>query len=86
MITSNKLNLGFLSVPNLVTWLIFNVNILGVRAWIVTDQFCWIGFHSQLDREGIKEREDGERGGEGIDRGTAIIPENLIDSVAKKLT
>ena len=33
--TSNKLNMGFLSVPNMVPWLIF-------RAWIITDQFCWI--------------------------------------------
>ena len=49
--TSNKLNMGFSSVPNMVPWLIFNVNILGVRAWITTDQFYW-----------IREREDGERG------------------------
>ena len=27
----------FLSVPSLVAWLIFIVNILG----IITDQFCW---------------------------------------------
>ena len=33
--TSNKLNMGFLNVPNMVPWLIF-------RAWIITDQFCWI--------------------------------------------
>ena len=32
MITSNKLNRGFLRVPNLVPWLISNVNILGVTA------------------------------------------------------
>ena len=38
LITSNKL--GFLSVPNLVIWLIFNVNILGVRVWI---SFSWSG-------------------------------------------
>ena len=37
------------SVPNLVPWLIF-------RAWIVTDQFCWL-IPLQLDRQGIKERE-----------------------------
>ena len=30
IITSNKLNMGFSSVPNLVPWLVF-------RAWIVTD-------------------------------------------------
>ena len=49
--------MGFLSVPNLVPWLIF-------RAWIVTDQFC-SGFlllvflyqiPLQLDREGIKDK------------------------------
>ena len=45
VITSNKLDLGFFSVPNLVSWLIFNVNIIGVRAWIVTDQSCWIGIY-----------------------------------------
>ena len=32
MITSNKLNMGFLSVPNLFPWLNFNVNILCIRA------------------------------------------------------
>ena len=42
-IISNKLNMGFLSVPNLINWLIFNVNNLGIRAWnIITDQLCWI--------------------------------------------
>ena len=58
IIISNKLNMGFLSVPNLIHWLIFNVNNLGIRAWIITDQLCWIkerrgvggGDHS---REGI---------------------------------
>ena len=30
--TSNKLNMGFLRVPNLVPWLIVNGNILGIRA------------------------------------------------------
>ena len=40
--TSNKLNMGFSCVPNMVPWLIFNVNTLVVRAWITTDQFCWI--------------------------------------------
>ena len=42
---SNKLNMGFLSVPNLVPWLIF-------RAWIVTDQFCWISLHFNLSGRG----------------------------------
>ena len=29
----------FKSVPNLVRWLIFNVNVLVTRTWIITDQF-----------------------------------------------
>ena len=57
IITLRKLNVVFLSVQNLVPWLI-------VRAWIVTDQFCWIRFDPlQLDREEVKERGDGERNG-----------------------
>ena len=32
MITSSKLNMGFLSVPNLFPWLNFNVKILSIRA------------------------------------------------------
>ena len=56
IITSNTLSMGFLRVPNLVLWLIF-------RAWSVIDQFCWISLALQLDREGIKGREDGQRGG-----------------------
>ena len=40
-ITSNKLNMGFLIVPNLVPWLIF-------RAWFVTDQFCHVTFHFSM--------------------------------------
>ena len=34
--------MGFLSVPDLFLWLIFNFNILSVRAWVVTDQFVII--------------------------------------------
>ena len=49
--------MDFQSIPNLVPHLIF-------RAWIVTDQFC-CKIPLQLDREGIKERQDGERGGGG---------------------
>jgi len=48
--------MGFLSVPNLVPWLIFSVNILGVRVWILLDQTP-----VELEMEGIKEREDGEK-------------------------
>ena len=42
--------MGFLRVPNLVRWVIF-------RAWIVSDQFCWIRFHLNLTgREEKKEK------------------------------
>ena len=41
----NKLNMGFLSVPNLVPWLISDVNILDVRVWMINDQFCCISLH-----------------------------------------
>ena len=53
-ITSNKLDMSFLSVSNLVPCLIFSVNILGVRAWIVTGQFCWIRLHFNLTGRGLK--------------------------------
>ena len=54
--------MGFLSFPNLVLWFIF-------RAWIVFDQFPL-----QLDREVIKERENGEKdGGRGDYSREAII-------------
>ena len=55
------LNMSFFqSIPSLVPWSIF-------RAWIVTDQFCWVSLHFNLTG-GIKGREDGERG-----RGGTII-------------
>ena len=48
------------SVPNLVPWLIF-------VAWIITYQSRMNHIALQLDREGIKGREDDERsGGEAI--------------------
>ena len=57
------LNVGFFqSIPSLVPWLIF-------RAWIFTDQFCWVSLHFNFTG-GIKGREDGERG-----RGGTIIRE-----------
>ena len=31
---------GRVFISNLFPWLIFNVNILDVRAWVVTDDFC----------------------------------------------
>ena len=45
IITLNKLNMGFLIVPNLVPWLISDVNILDVRVWMINDQFCCISLH-----------------------------------------
>ena len=61
------LNMGFFqSIPSLVPLLIF-------RAWIVTDQFCWVSLHFNLTG-GIKGREDGERGRGGtIIRGRRFI-------------
>ena len=61
------LNMGFFqSIPSLVPWLIF-------RAWIFTDQFCWVSLHFNLTG-GIKGREDGERGRGGtIIRGRRFI-------------
>ena len=41
--------MGFLSVPNLVSWLIF-------RALIVTDQFCWITWHTYTWQGGDKRK------------------------------
>ena len=57
--------MSFLSVPNLIPWLISNVNNLSIRAWIVTDQFRCIRLHFNLTEEGggIKETEEGKRGG-----------------------
>jgi len=57
--------MGFLSVPNLVRWLIF-------RALIVSDQ---------LYREGIKEKEDDEkvwRGGGAIIRARRLIEGRIL--------
>ena len=71
--------MGFLSVPNLVPWLIF-------RAWIVTDQFC-SGFlllvflyqiPLQLDREGIKDKTRWRKGwGGGGDYSREVIISNI---------
>ena len=59
-------HMGFLRVPNLVPWLIFNVIILGIRAWFFTDQFCWSDQTLLwLGREVIKEIEEGKRVGGG---------------------
>ena len=57
----------FLSVPNLVPWL--NIQSLNRHWSVLLDQIPL-----QLDREGIKEREDGERGGAGtIIRGRRLF-------------
>ena len=52
MITSNKLNMAFFSVPELVPWLPFIVNILCIRAWMVTDEFC----HTRLQGGDLTKR------------------------------
>ena len=89
MITSNKIDAGFFSAPNLVPWLLFNVNILGVGAWIVTDEFCRIRFHFNLKGRDMRKsrwREAvGREGGGGCDysrkainRGMAIIRGNTV--------
>ena len=54
--------MGFLSVPNLVPWLIF-------RAWIVTDQFLWIRVFFNLTGRG-KQKEKMAR---GVGRGVIIL-------------
>ena len=54
-----KLNMGILSVPNLVSWLIFG-------AWIVFDRFCWIRFHFNLTGRWWKRKwREGCKGGGG---------------------
>ena len=56
----NCMNMGLLSVPNLVPW---DCNFQSLnRHWsVLLDQIPL-----QLDRKGIKESEDGMRGGEGV--------------------
>ena len=54
IITSNKLNMGFSSVPNWVPGLIFG-------AWIITHQFCWIRFHFNFTRR-VQKKEKMTRG------------------------
>ena len=54
IITSNKLNMSFLSVPNFSLIYFQSLN----RHWSV----CLDKIPLQLDKEGIKEREDGKRG------------------------
>ena len=69
IITSNKLNMGFSSVPNLVPWLVF-------RAWIVTDLAGsgtvspWQGGHKRERRHG--EGDQGGGGG-GVMRGRRLV-------------
>ena len=55
--------MGFSSVPNLVPWLIF-------RAWIVTDQFCWL-IPLHLSWQGGNKRKRGVR--RAIMRGRQLI-------------
>ena len=78
--------MGFLSVSNFSGSLI-NFQSLNRHWSLLLDQIPL-----QLDREGIKEREDDERGGggggrlfrEAINRGTAIIRGNTVVQVDKK--
>ena len=94
IMSSNKQNMGFLSVPNMVPWLIF-------RPWIIADQFCW----TILTGRGKYEREDMVRcvGGDysreaiifnisnkggwlfktAVNRGTAIIQGNTVLHLVK---
>ena len=70
IITSNKLNMGFLSVPNWVPGLIFG-------AWIITHQFCWIRFHFNFTRR-VQKKEKmtkgvGGRGGDYYPREATIL-------------
>ena len=59
--------MGFLSVPNLIPWL--NIQSLNRHWSVLLDQIPL-----QLDTEGMKEREDGERGGAGtIIRGRRLF-------------
>ena len=72
IITSNKLNMGFSSVPNLVPWLVF-------RAWIVTDLAGsgtvspWQGGHKRERRHGEGDQGGGGGGGGGDYSRGAII-------------
>ena len=72
IITSNKLNMGFLSVPNWVPGLIFG-------AWIITHQFCWIRFHFNFTRR-VQKKEKMRRGvgGGAIIRGRRLIEGRLF--------
>ena len=67
----------FLSVPSLVAWLIFIVNILG----IITDQFCWIwllfSLILQIYRYGYRYRTTFSGGRGAIIRGRRLIEGRL---------
>ena len=72
------MNMGFLSVPNVVRWLIF-------IAWIVTDQICWITLHLHLTGRWQKEEKmargvggGGDYSRKAINRGKAIIWGNTV--------
>ena len=60
-----------LSLPHYCFLILFNVNVFGVRAWIVTDQFCWIRLH--FSGGGGGEESGGDYSREPINRGAAII-------------
>ena len=69
-------HMGFLRLPNLVPWLIFNVKILSIRAWIVTDQFCWIRLYLITWQGGGKRK---RRRQEGWGWGASIQGEQIIE-------
>ena len=78
-ITSNKLNMSFLSVPNLVS--LFNIQCQYPRRQSLNRHWSVLLDQTplQLDREGIKEREGGKRGGGGrLSEGMAIIQGNMV--------
>ena len=70
IITSNKLKMGFLSVPNLVPWLILRAR--NGHWWVLLDQIPL-----KLDQEELKERKAGKRGGEGDDHSREAIIFNI---------
>ena len=67
--------MGFLSVPNLIPWL--NIQSLNRHWSVLLDQIPL-----QLDREGIKERENDETGGGGW--GDDYSRETIISNISIK--
>ena len=70
MITSNKLNMGLSKCSKFGSLINLSVNILGVKAWIVTDPVLLDQNPIQLYREGIEETEDGGGVGDFLRKAT----------------